>query len=162
MRVEDTAVVYHRHGATSRTQPAGQKRFLMERNALWTVIKNYGEETLQRTLRRRLEEARLAERAAALACFAPFSRRVGASARGDAIYRAAGSRAPEQPAPGERLILGLPAESLAAIGAVIDTLGDTAQRRQRIQAARRVGERDVLPHFGRAFEVVSSFASYRP
>ena len=37
MRVEDAAVVYHRHGATSRTQPAGQKRFLMERNALWTL-----------------------------------------------------------------------------------------------------------------------------
>ena len=169
VRVEDDAIVYHRHGATSRTQPAGQKRFLMERNALWTVIKNYGEDTLRRTLgpvlllamRRLLDEARIDDRAAVLAPFAPLSRRVSAAARFDAIYRAPGS-APPQPAPGERLILGLPAESLAAIGAVIDTLGDTAQARRRIQAARRAGERDVLPHFGRAFECISSFASYRP
>jgi GT2 family glycosyltransferase/glycosyltransferase involved in cell wall biosynthesis len=169
MRVEDTAVVYHRHGATSRTQPAGQKRFLMERNALWTVVKNYGEDTLRRTLgpvlllatRRLLDEARIDERAAALAPFAPFSRRVSATPRIKAIYRAAGS-APALPSAGDRLILGLPAESLAAVGAVIDTLGDTARARQRIQAARRVGERDVLPHFGRAFECISSFASYRP
>jgi GT2 family glycosyltransferase/glycosyltransferase involved in cell wall biosynthesis len=170
MRVEDAALVYHRHGATSRTQPAGQKRFLMERNALWTVLKNYGEDTLRRTLgpvlllatRRLLDEARIDDRAAVLARFAPFTRRVTAPARIETIYRAAGS-APEPPArDGERLILGLPAESLAAIGAVIETLGDTAQARQRIQAARRVVDRDVLPHFGRAFECISSFASYRP
>jgi len=170
IRVEDTAVVYHRHGATSRTQPAGQKRFLMERNALWTVVKNYGEDTLRRTLgpvlllaaRRLLDEARIEERAAVLARFAPFSRRVRGAPGIDAIYRPApnGSAAPA--AAGERLILGLPAESLAAIGAVIETLGDTAQARQRIQAARRANERDVLPHFGRAFECISSFASYRP
>ena len=137
VRVEDTAVVYHRHGATSRTQPAGQKRFLMERNALWTVIKNYGEDTLRRTLgpvllltvRRLLDEARIDERAAALARFAPFSRRAGAASRVDAIYRAAGGSALPQPAPGERLILGLPAESLAAIGAV-----DRHARRHRAGA----------------------------
>ena len=134
MRVEDAAVVYHRHGATSRTQPAGQKRFLMERNALWTVVKNYGEATLRRTLgpvlllatRRLLDEARIDERAAVLARFAPFSRRVGASRarRRDLSSRPAARR--RSPPPASALILGLPAESLAAIGAVIDTLGDTA------------------------------------
>ncbi len=168
MRVEDAAVVYHRHGATSRTQPAGQKRFLMERNALWTLIKNYGEGTLRRTLgpvlllatRRLLDDARIDERAARLAPFAAFSRRITASTTFETLYPAG---APTPPAiAGERLILGLPAESLAAIGAVIATLGDTAAARQRIQTARRVGERDVLPHFGRAFEGISSFASYRP
>ena len=169
IRVEDTAVVYHRHGATSRTQPAGQKRFLMERNALWTVVKNYGEDTLRRTLgpvlllatRRLLDEARIDERAAVLAPLRAVlpPRRRERTRRGDlsSTRQRAGAAAS-----GERLILGLPAESLAAIGAVIDTLGDTAQARQRIQAARRVGERDVLPHFGRAFECISSFASYRP
>jgi len=42
------------------------------------------------------------------------------------------------------------------------TLADTAEARQRIQRARRAAESDVLPHFGRAFECISSFASYRP
>ena len=50
IRVVGRAVVYHRHGATSRTQPRGQKRFLMDRNALWTLMKNYGESALRRTL----------------------------------------------------------------------------------------------------------------
>jgi GT2 family glycosyltransferase/glycosyltransferase involved in cell wall biosynthesis len=170
MRVEDAAIVYHRHGATSRTQPAGQKRFLMERNALWTLLKNYGEATLRRTLgpvlllatRRLLDEARLDERAPALARFAPFSRRVAGTATFEALY-ASGPEIPSPPAAtADRVILGLPAESLAAIGAVIATLPETAAARRRIQAARCVGERDVLPHFGRAFEAISSFASYRP
>ena len=172
MRVEDAAVVYHRHGATSRTQPAGQKRFLMERNALWTVVKNYGEDTLRRTLgavlllatRRMLDEARIDERAAVLARFAPFSRRVGATARVDAIYRADGaSGAGRRAAAGERLILGLPAESLAAIGAVVETLGD--DRGGARSGSRRRGaspSATCCRHFGRAFECISSFASYRP
>ncbi len=168
IRVEDAAVVYHRHGATSRTQPAGQKRFLMERNALWTLLKNYGEATLRRTLgpvlllatRRLLDEARIDEGAAALARFAPFSRRATAPASFATIYPDAAAVTPAPSVP--RLILGLPAESLAAIGAVIETLGDTAQARLRIQAARCVDEHEVLPHFGRAFECISSFASYRP
>ncbi len=122
MRVEDAAIVYHRHGATSRTQPAGQKRFLMERNALWTLLKNYGEATLRRTLgpvlllatRRLLDEARLDERAAALTRFAPFSRRVTGTATFDALY-ASGSEAASAPAAAaDRVVLGLPAESLAA------------------------------------------------
>ena len=165
MRVEDTAVVYHRHGATSRTQPAGQKRFLMERNALWTLLKNYGEGTLRRTLgavlllatRRLLDEARIDGRSGVLAPLAPFSRRVTGGASFDTLYGGLPA-----PAPADRLILGLPAESLAAIGAVLETLGDTTRRRQAIQAARRVEESEVLPHFGRAFEGISSFASYRP
>ena len=92
------------------------------------------------------------------AVFPPRQR--GRALRRDLSSRPAARR--RSPPAGERLILGLPAESLAAIGAVIDTLGDTAQARRRIQAARRAGERDVLPHFGRAFECISSFASYRP
>ena len=156
VRVEDAAVVYHRHGATSRTQPAGQKRFLMERNALWTVIKNYGEDTLRRTLgpvlllatRRLLDEARIDERAAVLARFAPFSRRVGAAARVDAIYRAAGQqraaaarprRAPDPRPPG-RVARGHRRGDRHArrhrAGAAADP-GGAARRRARRAAALR-------------------------
>jgi hypothetical protein len=167
MRVEDRAVVYHRHGATSGTQPAGQKRFLMERNALWTLIKNYGEPTLRRVLgpvlllavRRLLDDMRLDDGAAALAPFAPFSRRVRASAGFDLLYGPATPAAAGAPG---RLILGLPAESLAALGVAVETLETVAATRRRLQAARRVADREVLPHVGRAFECLSSFASYRP
>jgi hypothetical protein len=107
-------------------------------------------------VRRLLDEARLDDGAPALAPFAPFTRRVRAGASTDAIYGGA------PPAPSGRVILGLPAESLAALGVAIDTLPETAVARRRIQGARRVADREVLPHVGRAFECLSSFASYRP
>ena len=169
MRVEDGAVVYHRHGATSRTQPAGQKRFLMERNALWTILKNYGERTLRRTLgaalllavRRVVDETRLDTGSPALTGFAPFTRRVSGTPSFTDLYEDAppGSNGPRR-RPADRVILGLPAESLAAIGAVVETLAVTAEARRGIQAARRATERDILPYFGRTFERLSSFSSY--
>ncbi len=80
IRVVGRAVVYHRHGATSRTQPKGQKRFLLDRNALWTLMKNYGESALRRTLgpalvlaiRRVLDESTLDPRAPLARTLAPF------------------------------------------------------------------------------------------
>ena len=142
MRVEDTAVVYHRHGATSRTQPAGQKRFLMERNALWTVVKNYGEDTLRRTLgpvlllatRRLLDEARIDERAAVLARFAPFSAPRRRDARASTRSIEPRGSAPAPPAAGERLILGLPGR--VARG---HRRGDRHARRHRAGAAADPG-----------------------
>jgi GT2 family glycosyltransferase len=171
MRVEDGAVVYHRHGATSRTQPAGQKRFLMERNALWTILKNYGERTLRRTLgaalllavRRVVDETRLDTKSAALARFAPFTRRlIGTPSFADLydIDTTPESAGPRGRRGEDRAILGLPAESLAAIGAVVETLAATAGTRRTIQAGRRAAERDILPYFGRTFERLSSFSSY--
>ncbi len=44
------AVVYHRHHGTSRAFRQHQMRKLYERNALATVIKNYGDDALMRTL----------------------------------------------------------------------------------------------------------------
>jgi len=167
LRVEDAAIVYHRHGATSRTQPAGQKRFLMERNALWTILKNYGEPTLRRTLgaalllavRRMLDDARLDARAPGLACLAPFSRRLGgAPAAFAGLYETrGGSPAGDAQA---RAALAFPVESLAAIGAVVGSLAVTAEVRRAIQSRRQASERDILPRFGRTFERLSAFSTY--
>ena len=44
------AIAYHRHNATSKKAPAYQKKVLMERNALFSAIKNYEEENLLRIL----------------------------------------------------------------------------------------------------------------
>lgn len=44
------AVAYHRHNATSRKAPSFQKTVLMERNALYTIIKNLEAESLCRVL----------------------------------------------------------------------------------------------------------------
>ncbi len=44
------AVVYHRHHGTGRHLTDEKRRLLYERNALYTIIKNYEDETLQRVL----------------------------------------------------------------------------------------------------------------
>jgi GT2 family glycosyltransferase/glycosyltransferase involved in cell wall biosynthesis len=108
IRVAGRAVVYHRHGATSRTQPKGQKRFLMERNALWTLMKNYSERALERTLgialtlavRRILDESNVDQSAQLARMLAPFANRCrprsGTSWRAEVVYRVA---APLPPTP---------------------------------------------------------------
>lgn len=179
IRVEDRAVAFHRHGATGRLQPAGQKRFLMERNALWTAMKNYGEAALQRTLgallllavRRILDEARFDASAPALEACAILSRRVSGPAPQAADLYAGGLEAgsgdlePQAPGPGRTepaIVLGFPVESLAALGAALAALPRLAEVRRAIQAERRADDEAVLPHFGRTFERLSTFASYQP
>ncbi|HEY9766866.1 MAG TPA: glycosyltransferase family 2 protein [Chroococcales cyanobacterium] len=44
------AIAYHRHGATSRKAFAFQKKVLLERNALFTLVKNYEDENMYRIL----------------------------------------------------------------------------------------------------------------
>ena len=44
------AVVYHRHHGTIERFGKPRERYLLERNALATIFKNYGDETLARTL----------------------------------------------------------------------------------------------------------------
>jgi hypothetical protein len=83
IRVAGDAVAYHRHSATSGRQPRGQKRFLMERNALWTAVKRYGDAALDRvfgatlllTARRIAQEARVNLDSTLAQSLAPFSSR---------------------------------------------------------------------------------------
>jgi hypothetical protein len=80
--VAHDAVVYHRHGATSRRFPDERKRFLMERNAIWTAVKCYEDETLARTLgpilllaiRRIVDRTSVARGSGFARSLAPFSR----------------------------------------------------------------------------------------
>ena len=92
----------------SGTQPAGQKRFLMERNALWTVLKNYGERALGRALgagaaaRRAplLDETTCrSDIAPPLAHFAPFSRALPRDAGRPASGAPAGVTTPSDATP---------------------------------------------------------------
>jgi GT2 family glycosyltransferase/glycosyltransferase involved in cell wall biosynthesis len=162
--VEDKAVVWHRHGATVRTQPAGQKRFLMERNALTTLARNYGERALRRTfgatlllaVRRVLDESVLASGPSALAAMAPWSRRV----RGR--FSATHNEGDASPTAARVVLRGFSAEAFAAIGSVLADLPALAASRAAVQRARHVDDADVLNHFGRTFESLSAVTSYQP
>jgi GT2 family glycosyltransferase/glycosyltransferase involved in cell wall biosynthesis len=165
--VEDRAIVYHRHGATSRTQPEGQKRYLMERNGLVTLMKNYGEDALRHTLgaalllavRRVLDECRLAPRTPGLAALSPFSARVQAARLEAADLYTLGPQAAIEI--GADALLGLPAESLGAVGVAIDAIPEIRAVRNAIQARRRTTDAEILPLFGRTFEAISPFSSYQ-
>ncbi|HEX2028327.1 MAG TPA: glycosyltransferase [Nitriliruptorales bacterium] len=45
-----TSVLYHRHHGTAARFGDARRRYLLERNALATIFKNYGDDTLSRTL----------------------------------------------------------------------------------------------------------------
>jgi GT2 family glycosyltransferase/glycosyltransferase involved in cell wall biosynthesis len=176
IRVVGRAVVYHRHGATSRTQPRGQKRFLMDRNALWTLMKNYGEFALHRTLgpalvlaiRRVLDESTFDTRAPLARTLAPFvvrcrERKASHVWPAAAIYDAAESvESAERTASGApSAVRSLPLEALGALCAAVEGLPELAAARAAVQARRAVDDRGILPRFGRTLELVSPFSSYR-
>jgi len=165
VRVVPNAIVYHRHGATSRRHPKGRKAFLMQRNALWTALKNYGDDTLDRTLapilllaaRRIAQSSRVTKSSPLARALAPFSARCRPALfapkhyKADDIYRS--SR-------GDRFVKRLPVESLAAVSAALADLPRIAAARADVQRRRRVADRDVLREMGRPLESASSVSSY--
>jgi GT2 family glycosyltransferase/glycosyltransferase involved in cell wall biosynthesis len=182
IRVVGRAVVYHRHGATSRSQPHGQKRFLLDRNAFWTLMKNYGESALHRTLgpalvlaiRRILDESTFDTRAPLARTLAPFvvrcrgreTRETSAAAIYDDVgatgANAASANTTGADAAGARLLVrSLPLEALGALCAAVEGLPALAVTRASVQARRTVDDRGILPRFGRTLELVSPFSSYR-
>ncbi len=178
IRMAHDAVAYHRHGATSRRYPTAQKRFLMERNSLWTVAKRYDAQTLDRTLgatlllaaRRIVQDTRLRRQAAPFRELGLFSSRCRRatdpppSVPARVVYApVVAESAPERhgETPRHAFVLSLPLESLAAVGEALRGLPDVLTRRRAIQAARTVPDRVVLAEFGRPLEYAAPLASYQ-
>jgi GT2 family glycosyltransferase/glycosyltransferase involved in cell wall biosynthesis len=188
IRVVENATVYHRHGATSRKHPRGQKLFLMERNSLWTMMKNYGDEGLGRTLglrllltvRRLLDDSALS--GSELRSLSPFLARLSKRGRppdASLVYGGRGAGIDRRSAIGDRRsaidvrrsasgssvgqlsVRRLPLEVLGAAGAALSEVARVAVQRRGVQSARRADEREVLARFGRTFESASSFSSYQ-
>jgi GT2 family glycosyltransferase len=173
VRVVPDAIVYHRHGATSRRFPSPQKRFLMERNALWTTLKNYGDETLSRTLgpilllaaARIVLDTRLSRSAPQARALAPFSARCRRSARAASGWPARDvyqTEAQSSDSQGQRtrLIRRFPSELLAGVGAALEELPEVAADRRAVQQRRVVADSAVLPLMGRGLAALSSARSY--
>ena len=139
IRVVRDAIVYRRHGATSAGQPQGQKRFLLERNAVWTMVKRYGDAALARVLGPALLLA---------------VRRFVHDASWSASQDAAG-------VPGPIGLRRAPLESLAALGEAVRGMPTMIPSRRRLEAARRVPDSQVLSRLGRALEALSSRTAYQ-
>jgi len=137
VRYVPTSVAYHRHHASMKSYGPWREHYLLERNALFSLYKNLGDELLAKAL------------PAALL----LAVRRGLS-RGDAdnavldLGRAA-------PAGAEDEALTISRETLApvlAIDALVDHLPGLDADRKRLQAARRRSDAELLPLFRQALE----------
>lgn len=144
IQVVKEAVVYHRHGATGKKHPRGQKRYLLERNALWTVFKCYGTAALRRTLGAALLLA---------------TRRVLQDVRSSALGVTPGFDA--QPSLAARPSWkGVALESYAALAVAASGLPHVSTARRWVHARRATPDTAILPTFGRALEYSSRRSSY--
>jgi GT2 family glycosyltransferase len=138
-----TSVCYHRHHGTSRALAPAQKRYLLERNALQTIMKNYAPETLEKllpvtltlTLGRALEQT-----GTDVAGYIP-------------PHRYDGPR-----------VENVPAETIAHLVALSDfalSLPGTVEKARSIQTKRERSDEDVLSRFGKFLEPTIGGRAYR-
>jgi GT2 family glycosyltransferase/glycosyltransferase involved in cell wall biosynthesis len=137
------SVCYHRHHGTSSTLSAAQMRFLLERNALLSVLKNYSADTLRKvfpltlllTLRRAL-------------------RYTGTDAAGYVPPRQYDGPPVEN----------VPAEAMAHLLALQDvalSMATTLGKAESVQSARGRPDEEVLAQFGKYLEPTVGGRAYR-
>ena len=144
VRYVPTSVAYHRHHASMKGYGSWSEHALLERNALFTIYKNYGDETL----------------AAALPAALLLSVRRALSRGGDDLgaLDLAGPRPYD-----DRPTQEVSKETLAstfAIDALLEQLPGLAEDRRRIQRTRRRSDEELFPLFRRAIEPAYSDSRY--
>jgi len=144
VRYVPESVAYHRHHASMKEIGAWREHYLLERNALFSMYKNYGDELL----------------GAALPGALMLAVRRGVSRGGDdplTLDLRHGDGA------GEVETVEVSRESLApafAIDALVEHLPALHEERVRLQAARRRSDKDLLPLFRRMMEPAYSDPRY--
>ena len=123
------AKAYHKMHGTSSRFPLHQRFLLYERNALRTIIKNYDDTNLNRTL--------------APSLLLLIKRALVRGGLPRSPYDIGGDGALNESVP--RLALA----HLHAVGDVIDDLEGLYEKRAQIQRARRRGDAEILPRFNR-------------
>lgn len=136
------SIAYHQHGATAARLSRAQKRFLLERNGLLSMYKNYDEVNLHKAL-------------AAAMVMAGIRTLAGADIRRDSF-------ALWPPLPPQDPVWLTPegGAHLAAINAAISLLPVVQPRRSFIQEHRKRSDREVLEHFGMPMEPIHPGRAY--
>lgn len=136
------SVTCHRHGATSARLTTGQKRFLLERNALLSMFKNYDDTNLSRALTPALLLA--ATRTLAGSNVARNSFRLW------------------PPTPPQNTVQLQPeaASHIAAISDAIRLLPAMQKKRSIIQSKRKRSDKEVLARFGKPTEPIHPGRAY--
>ncbi|GAB2685770.1 glycosyltransferase [Thalassiella azotivora] len=144
VRYEPRSIAYHRHHATMNKFGSYRETYLLERNALLSMYKNYSDETLARVL------------PAAMALAVRRS-----LARTDTDTTALDL----QRSPGQEDVPTLTLDKTAltgpyAIDYLVEQLPGLTEERRRLQKARRRSDRDLFPLFRQAMEPAYPVASY--
>jgi GT2 family glycosyltransferase/glycosyltransferase involved in cell wall biosynthesis len=147
VRYVPTSVAYHRHHASMKSYGPWREHYLLERNALFSLYKNLGDELLAKAL------------PAALL----LAVRRGLS-RGDADNLLL-DLATQPPAVGvgEDESVAISREALApvfAIDALVDQLPSLDEDRRRLQSERRRTDTELLPLFRQALEPAYAHPRY--
>jgi GT2 family glycosyltransferase/glycosyltransferase involved in cell wall biosynthesis len=144
VRYEPRSVAFHRHHRTASKFGSFREQFLLERNAMLAMYKNFSDETLGRVL------------PAALAL--SVRRSIAASGADSGILDLA-----RHPAGDERDMVEVPKAALAgafAIDSFLDPLPDLIEERRTLQAARRRSDTDLMPLFRQSLEPAYAYPSY--
>lgn len=148
------AVAFHRYGASSSRVPLKQLRVLHIRNPLYTLVKNYEEEGLKTflagaillSLRRTL-------------MFFPFDDtefRIEKGGEAGFLSRLLG-RERRETMEVRKLLMS----DLVAYGDVIRNFPNLLEKRKRIQAKRKRGDREIFRLFLKPFWVIEADAEYQ-
>jgi GT2 family glycosyltransferase/glycosyltransferase involved in cell wall biosynthesis len=144
VRYVPASVAFHRHHASMKTVGPWREHFLLERNALFAMYKNYGDEFLAKALPGALM----------------LAVRRGVSRGGDdplALDLRSGVQS------GEAETVEVSRETLApayAIDELVAHLPALHEERTRLQAARRRSDKDLLPLFRQMMEPAYSDPRY--
>ncbi len=145
VRYVPTSVAFHRHHASMKSYGPWREHYLLERNALFSLYKNLGDDLL----------------ATALPAALLLAVRRGLS-RGDADNTVL-DLAASPPAGAEDEPVMVSRETLApvlAIDALVDQLPGLAEDRRRLQAERRRTDTELLPLFRQALEPAYAHPRY--
>lgn len=146
--LEPESVVYHKGHATFATQDNSRMRYLMHRNALWTILKNYQEETVRKVF--------------PLALMMAVRRAVRSSGvdRNSFYIWAEAGKALEAGDPARFSSILDSLNHLVAVDDTIRMLPDLIEKRRRIQAQRKVEEREILNLFRDPLRPIVEEADY--
>ena len=147
VRYVPTSVAYHRHHASMKSYGSWREHYLLERNALFSLYKNLGDDLLAKAL----------PAALLLAVRRGLSRGDADNAILDLASRPPAAGVPEDEA------VTVSRESLApvfAIDGLTDQLPSLDEDRRRLQSERRRSDTELLPLFRHALEPAYAHPRY--
>ena len=142
VRFAEKAISYHRMHGTSSRFPEHQRLKLYERNALRSVLKNYGDDLLAQVL------------APALLLLIKRAMTRGALHEQQDAYDIGGDREPTE------VVLRSALAHLHAVDDVLEGLDTLIEQRERIQRARQRDDTEIVELFGYPFAPVLSDLNY--